>query len=631
MLLTAAQSFREQTLSQPHLNDILNFAETVIHRKSGKHLNDLQRVVLYESLLATKKTYEQIANEHGYSENYIQQVVATKLWKLLTEGIGEKVTKANVRSVLERNLSQSSPQHLSKNREFQPPHQPVKSEESTPQKKRLLILYPDGETVVTLVQTLESALSNYELSLKSWQNLFEKAQDSQQKATINDYDYCLLLLEGTCPVDQSIVDQSMIEVIQWAITCKGNPQKPPLIVIRISAFPLFPLTPMNEQFKHHSLQIPQLLWSSSSDTAKLLKDISRHLEMNPELTQNLSGFCPWMEAELSEGSVALNSRFYVERHPDELRCYQEITKPGAMVSLKAPKQMGKTSLLNRILAYAASRNYQTVLIDFQKADAEILSDSNKLLRWLCANICRQFEFEVKLDDYWDSDLGSKMSCSLFFQEYLLKQVQTPLVLALEEVNEVFENLSSARTLLTLLRSWHEESKFSCIWQKLRLVLVQSTEVYVPLNINQSPFYGGLVIDLRPFNVQQVQQLAKAYELTLSVTECDRLMALLGGHPYLVRLTLEHIARKKSSLQELIQSADTDTSIYIEHLHRLLGQLQQHSELQRAFAQVLSSSESVMLEPSQKFKLKSMGLVRLHNNEVSVSCQLYQRYFKERLH
>jgi hypothetical protein len=39
----------------------------------------------------------------------------------------------------------------------------------------------------------------------------------------------------------------------------------------------------------------------------------------------------------------------VERPPVEANCYQEIVKPGALIRVKAPRQMGKTSLMQRIL------------------------------------------------------------------------------------------------------------------------------------------------------------------------------------------------------------------------------------------------------------------------------------------
>ena len=50
-----------------------------------------------------------------------------------------------------------------------------------------------------------------------------------------------------------------------------------------------------------------------------------------------------------EGQIPLDSTFYMERPPNEGRCYDTIVKPGALIRIKAPRQMGKSSLMLRIL------------------------------------------------------------------------------------------------------------------------------------------------------------------------------------------------------------------------------------------------------------------------------------------
>ncbi len=208
------------------------------------------------------------------------------------------------------------------------------------------------------------------------------------------------------------------------------------------------------------------------------------------------------------GAVPLGSPFYLERKPIEAQIKQEIKKPGTLIRIKAPREMGKTSLLLRILEFAKAQNYHTVSLNLDQVDQSILSDLNQFLRWLCANIARQLHLKPCLDDYWDQDLGSKISCTSYFEDYLLKSVQAPLVLALDEAHQIFEHSVVAKDFLPLLRSWYEESKTSPLWQKLRLVIVHSTEIYVPLQLNQSPFNVGLPIQLSHFSQDEVKQLAQ---------------------------------------------------------------------------------------------------------------------------
>ncbi len=93
-----------------------------------------------------------------------------------------------------------------------------------------------------------------------------------------------------------------------------------------------------------------------------------------------------IELELPGGLVPLGSPFYVERDLVESECYKTILQPGALIRILAPRRMGKSSLMARILQKATEQDYQTVIIDFQLADREIFQDLDKFLRWFCANV-----------------------------------------------------------------------------------------------------------------------------------------------------------------------------------------------------------------------------------------------------
>ena len=73
----------------------------------------------------------------------------------------------------------------------------------------------------------------------------------------------------------------------------------------------------------------------------------------------------YQEPPLPEGQVPLDSPFYVMRSPVEKNCYRTILQPGSLVRIKAPRRMGKTSLMVRILDYATQQNCQTVFLSLQ--------------------------------------------------------------------------------------------------------------------------------------------------------------------------------------------------------------------------------------------------------------------------
>ena len=80
--------------------EILAFAERLIHQATDIYCSQLQRRFLSSALAAERMSYDQLAEECAYSARYVKQDVAPKLWQLLSQAIGQKVTKANVRLVL---------------------------------------------------------------------------------------------------------------------------------------------------------------------------------------------------------------------------------------------------------------------------------------------------------------------------------------------------------------------------------------------------------------------------------------------------------------------------------------------------------------------------------------------------
>lgn len=352
---------------------------------------------------------------------------------------------------------------------------------------------------------------------------------------------------------------------------------------------------------------------------------SANTSTQPQKYQSLA------ESKFPEGEVPLDSPFYIDRPPIESLCYEEILQSGALIRIKAPRQMGKTSLMRRILQEATKQNYRTVSLNLRQAEGKLLTNLDKFLRWFCANISKQLQLEPLLHDYWDEELiGSMMSCTTYFQAYLLEKIDTPLVLALDEVDKIFEYPEIAKDFFPLLRSWYEEAKNLDIWKKFRIVVVHSTEVYIPLKINQSPFNVGLPVELPEFSPIQVKELARLHRLDWTDNQIEQIMAMVGGHPYLLRIALYRISRQDVTLEKILQTAATEAGIYSDHLRRHLVNLQEDLELCTAFKHLVSADIPVQLEPMQVYRLQKMGLVQVRGNNITPRCNLYRQYFCDRL-
>ena len=81
------------------LEETLKMADEIVFEKTGQHLDDLQKAVLEGTI--KRKRYRQIAEDFNYSESCIRSIGA-ELWQILSDELGEIVTKSNFRSAMER-------------------------------------------------------------------------------------------------------------------------------------------------------------------------------------------------------------------------------------------------------------------------------------------------------------------------------------------------------------------------------------------------------------------------------------------------------------------------------------------------------------------------------------------------
>ncbi|BAZ09991.1 diguanylate cyclase [Calothrix sp. NIES-4071] len=338
-----------------------------------------------------------------------------------------------------------------------------------------------------------------------------------------------------------------------------------------------------------------------------------------------------MILEIPWEPVPLNSPFYIRHNHVEELIYEEIAKGGSLIRIKSPQKTGKTSLVLRLLAYAQSISYLTVNLDFQLAEESVFTSLDKLLLWFGANVTQQLHIPVMINEYYNEYVGAKVNCTVYFQEYLLKKVNTPIVLVLNELNRLFEYPHVAQDFLAMLRSWYEEAKHNDGFKQLRYVLVYSTEIYINLNINQSPFNVGLPVSLPEFTVEQIQHLAQVHNLNWEgkqgKSNAFELHASVGGHPYLVRLALYDLAiHPFQTLSNLLETAPTLKGIYSTYLRGLLAVVIKNPELAAALQQLINNRGSAKLNHIVAHKLESLGLVKLNELECSFSCNLYRKYF-----
>lgn len=325
--------------------------------------------------------------------------------------------------------------------------------------------------------------------------------------------------------------------------------------------------------------------------------------------------------------------FYLQRPAIEGLCYEEIKQPGSLIRIKAPKNMGKTWLMNRIVAYARGNGYKTVTLSFNVlTDGTVFQDVEKFFRSFCIAVANELELPNQLSDTWDNQATSIFNSTMYFQKYLLARINTSLILALNDVDLVFEKPEIANDFCKMLRNWHDrarrDDRDSIVWKKLHLIIVHSTEVYASLDINSSPLANvGLVIELPEFTLDQVQRLLNLHGLNLATDEVSQIVDLLGGHPLLLRITCDYLRLSEITFQEFLEVAPTLEGPFRGHLLEYLKILENNPELNTAFRQAIAANQPVQLSPTIARTLQRLGLVKLEKNFAKPRCNLYRQFFR----
>ncbi|MBE9029036.1 AAA-like domain-containing protein [filamentous cyanobacterium LEGE 11480] len=330
-----------------------------------------------------------------------------------------------------------------------------------------------------------------------------------------------------------------------------------------------------------------------------------------------------------------SGQLYVDRPPIEQICCETLMQPGALIRIKAPQLMGKTRLMEYVMTQLQTQDYRTINLSFELADRRThLTDLDRFLRWFCVNLSHELNLPNQLDEYWDeAGMGSKVSCTTYVEEYLLAQSEQPLVLCLDDVDLLFPHPEVYEDFFGLLRSWYEKARSRPIWQRLRLMISHATNVYIQLNINQSPFNVGLPVELPEFTLEQTQAFAALYELNSftipeNQAQLTQLTQMIGGHPYLLEQALAHLkAHPETDLTAFLADAPTDAGIFSNHLREHWLVLQSHPEVAETLQAIVNATEPIALEPVKSHLLQGMGLITLVGNRVKPRCALYQQYFQ----
>lgn len=386
------------------------------------------------------------------------------------------------------------------------------------------------------------------------------------------------------------------------------------------------------------------LWEKDADTPKLIAELQDAISGGAltssapksedsitaeELPPPASATIPIRDLGSPEGTMPLESPFYIERQADHDALEALSYSHGATITIKGPRQMGKSSLLTRVMQAESAKKMRNAFIDFQLIEKSAMQSADIFYKQFCSLLSWEFDVEDRVEEFWANPLGHVQKTTNYVQRHLLKEIQdAELLLAMDEVERMFASPFRS-DFFSMLRSWHNKRAQNVDWKRLNLALVTSTEPYQLIaDLNQSPFNVGLVLDLTDFTPEEVMELNKRHGFPLENSQVNALAELLGGHPFLTRKALHWLAGKKTNFDELISTGSEDDGVFGDHLRNHLFRMSDQEELKKAFLHVIKSHHC----PNENlfFRLRGAGLARRVGNEVFPRNELYAEYFGKRL-
>ena len=329
------------------------------------------------------------------------------------------------------------------------------------------------------------------------------------------------------------------------------------------------------------------------------------------------------------GTMHPDSKMYIERSVDH-DCQEQLGKlQAATLFIQAPRQMGKSSLMRRVIERARKRQHRRVaFIDFQKIPEQYFLDQEQFLIEFCLMMSDALRLPEAIDRYWQGRRTNIVKCSRYVSDYIMPRLSEPLILAMDEVERMLTSPFRS-DFFGMLRTWHNDRVADENLARLTLFLNSSTEPYLFIdNPTQSPFNVAELFLLQDFTPAEVEELNRRHASPLNQRQIAALMDLVAGHPFLTRLALYLLATQRIEWETLLAQATRDSGPFGDHLRYYLLRVLQKPELKQALIQICRSHA---YEENQIFhRLKGAGLIKKVGRQVVLRNNLYTRYFEERL-
>ena len=344
-------------------------------------------------------------------------------------------------------------------------------------------------------------------------------------------------------------------------------------------------------------------------------------------------------------SLPVDAPSYVQRQADE-EFYQKL-QTGKFCYVLNSRQMGKSSLRVQTMQRLQKQGTVCAAIDLTGIGKVSQQQWYGGIVYNLSESCR-LEDEIDFDwqEWWEKHqtVLSPVQClSLFIEKVLLDKIQQPIVIFVDEIDQVLSQDFSLDDFFALIRFFQNQRVDNPIFQRLTFALLGvATPGDLIRNKTQTPFNIGEAIELHGFQINEVEPLIKGLQGRFDNPQgiMREILDWTRGQPFLTQKLCKFMVEESDkdnpgSVKEVVKSRiieNWESQDNPEHLRtirdRILSSEQRAGYLLELYQQIQQRGEVAAKKNVEYSELRLSGLVVQREGKLRVYNRVYQQVFNK---